>query len=262
MVAVGRERPRENLESPTSGGPLAAARGLMVHCRSIRRRSPERMTGMSEETIFVTALEKSTSAERDAYLDNACAGDHGLRRRVEALLRATRAVGRPPRSGPIGQGGGGWACAGGALSWHRPTVRRGPRTLHRAIPDHREDRRGRHGSGLPGPPGPPQPPLCLEDDPCRGLASVRETDRFLAEAEAVAKLSDPNIVQVYSLGEWEGLPYLELEYVEGGSLADRLDGTPRPPEEAARLVETLARSIGVAHARGSSIAISSRRTCC
>ena len=46
------------------------------------------------------------------------------------------------------------------------------------------------------------------------------------------------------------MPYLELEYVEGGSLADRLDGTPRPPLEAARLVETLARSIAAAHARG------------
>jgi eukaryotic-like serine/threonine-protein kinase len=82
------------------------------------------------------------------------------------------------------------------------------------------------------------------------LADARDTDRFFAEAEAAAKLSDPNIVQVYSLGEWEGMPYLELEYVEGGSLADRLDGTPRPPLEAARLVETLARSIAAAHARG------------
>ena len=75
-------------------------------------------------------------------------------------------------------------------------------------------------------------------------------------------MSDPNIVQVYSLGEWEGLPYLELEYVEGGSLSDRLDGTPRPPDEAARLIETLARSMGVAHARASCIAISSRPTSC
>src|SRR6516165_10220505 len=41
---------------------------------------------MTEETVFVTALEKNTSSERAAYLDEACAGDTALRKRVEALL--------------------------------------------------------------------------------------------------------------------------------------------------------------------------------
>src|SRR5262249_38746246 len=52
--------------------------------------------------------------------------------------------------------------------------------------------------------------------------------RFLAEAAAVAKLRHPNIVQIYGVGEAQGCPYLELEYVDGGSLAHRLDGTPWP----------------------------------
>ena len=50
--------------------------------------------------------------------------------------------------------------------------------------------------------------------------------RFLAEAEVIARLSHPNIVQIYAIGDWEGRPYVELEYVAGGSLGSRLDGTP------------------------------------
>ena len=76
----------------------------------------------------------------------------------------------------------------------------------------------------------------------------------MAEAEAVARLQHPNIVQIYEVGEHDGLPFFSLEYVEGGSLADRLDGTPWPPRQAAELVETLARAMHAAHGRGSSTA--------
>src|SRR6202044_3037187 len=74
--------------------------------------------------------------------------------------------------------------------------------------------------------------------------------RFLAEAEAVAKLQHPNIVQIFHIDEHAGYPYFEMEFVGGGSLADRLDGTPRPPRQAARLVETLAGAMAEAHRQG------------
>jgi WD40 repeat protein/tRNA A-37 threonylcarbamoyl transferase component Bud32 len=74
--------------------------------------------------------------------------------------------------------------------------------------------------------------------------------RFLAEAETIARLRHPNIVQIYGLGDYDGRPYFEMEYVEGGSLAERLDGTPWAPSPAARIVAVLARAIGDVHRLG------------
>ena len=74
--------------------------------------------------------------------------------------------------------------------------------------------------------------------------------RFESEALNVAQANHANIVQVYAIGLWNGLRYMALEYVEGGTLADKLDGTPQPHRQAAQLVETLARAMQHAHERG------------
>jgi WD40 repeat protein/tRNA A-37 threonylcarbamoyl transferase component Bud32 len=74
--------------------------------------------------------------------------------------------------------------------------------------------------------------------------------RFQREAEAVACLQHPLIVRIYAVGEHDGLPYLALEFLEGGSLSQKLDGTPLTPRVAAALVEKLARAIDAAHERG------------
>src|SRR5207253_412104 len=75
------------------------------------------------------------------------------------------------------------------------------------------------------------------------LASVEDRLRFLQEAEIIAQLRHPNVVEVYELGSYQGNPFFSLEFLEGGSLAKRLKGEPQPPRPAAELVQTLARAI-------------------
>ena len=77
-----------------------------------------------------------------------------------------------------------------------------------------------------------------------------ELGRFRLEAEAIASLQHPNVVQIYEVGEHDGKPYISLEFVDGGSLDQKLAGTPLAAREAARLVETLAWAMQVAHQRG------------
>lgn len=74
--------------------------------------------------------------------------------------------------------------------------------------------------------------------------------RFRAEAEAVASLQHPNIVQIHEVGTADGLPYLSLEYVAGGSLAQQLRGARLEPRRAAELIAQVARAIHAAHQQG------------
>ncbi len=81
-------------------------------------------------------------------------------------------------------------------------------------------------------------------------AGVVQTSRFRAEAEAIARLQHPNIVQIYDVGEQDGRAYFALELVEGGSLAQLIGGIPQPAERAAAWIRTLARAMESAHVKG------------
>jgi eukaryotic-like serine/threonine-protein kinase len=78
-------------------------------------------------------------------------------------------------------------------------------------------------------------------------AGAEALARFKAEAEAVARLQHPNIVQVHETGTQDGLPWFSLEFCAGGNLDQRLAGQPLPVRQAAELAETLARAIHHAH---------------
>ena len=77
-------------------------------------------------------------------------------------------------------------------------------------------------------------------------ASPEQLDRFRGEA----RLRHPHIVQVHAVGEHEGFPYLSLEYMDGGNLAQRIARQPQPPREAAQLIYMLARAMAFAHQHG------------
>ncbi len=70
-------------------------------------------------------------------------------------------------------------------------------------------------------------------------ASPTAIGRFLHEARTIALLKHPHVVQVYDYGSHEGKPYFSLEYLEGGSLADKLRGEPQAPPAAAQMFKCL-----------------------
>jgi WD40 repeat protein/serine/threonine protein kinase len=93
-------------------------------------------------------------------------------------------------------------------------------------------------------------PVALKMIRAAEYAGPRDLARFRVEAEAAARLRHPNIVQVHEVGEHEGRPFLVLEYVDGGSLAQRPADAALSARQAAQLVEALARGAHAAHQAG------------
>ncbi len=81
-------------------------------------------------------------------------------------------------------------------------------------------------------------------------AGPQALERFHVEAEAIARLQHPHIVQIHEIGVHEGLPYICLEFCPGGSLDKKLKDNPMPPRPAAETVEKLASAVSSAHQKG------------
>ena len=90
-------------------------------------------------------------------------------------------------------------------------------------------------------------PVALKMIRTSGPLEPQQRERFRTEAEAVGRLQHPNIVQIHEVGQHAGRPFFSLEFVAGGTLAERLARTPQPPRAAAALAETLARAVQAAH---------------
>jgi hypothetical protein len=80
--------------------------------------------------------------------------------------------------------------------------------------------------------------------------AAEDLRRFHTEAEAAARLHHQHVVQVFETGEHQGRPFLVMELLEGGSLAQKLAQAPLAPRPAAVLLEVLARAVQHAHERG------------
>ena len=74
--------------------------------------------------------------------------------------------------------------------------------------------------------------------------------RLQREARALAALNHPNIVTIHEIGDADGVPFIVLEWVDGGSLADRLAARPLSVEEFLTVALPVADGLGAAHVRG------------
>ncbi len=82
------------------------------------------------------------------------------------------------------------------------------------------------------------------------FATENERTRFARESQAIAELHCPHIVQVHDVGDADGRPFFTMELVEGGSLAEQLQGMPQAASQSAEMVQTLAEAIHSAHTKG------------
>lgn len=81
-------------------------------------------------------------------------------------------------------------------------------------------------------------------------AGEEAQQRFLVEAQSIARLSHPGIVTVYDIGEHDGMPYFSLEYIPGNSLSRFIAEKPLEPKAAAMLTAKMAAAMQYAHERG------------
>ena len=81
-------------------------------------------------------------------------------------------------------------------------------------------------------------------------ASRDDLRRFQTEAQAVARLQHPHVVQIFEIGEHDGMPFFSLEWCDGGSLGNKLEAGPLPARDAATIVEKLADAVQCAHEKG------------
>ncbi len=84
----------------------------------------------------------------------------------------------------------------------------------------------------------------------QAFASPEDESRFRSEALTVAQIQHPNVIQIFDIGDDAEMPFLAVEYLEGGTLEQRMTGTPMPIGDALRMVYQIARGVGAAHAKG------------
>jgi WD40 repeat protein len=93
-------------------------------------------------------------------------------------------------------------------------------------------------------------PVALKMIRMSGLMGSTEVARFVTEAQVLARLRHPHIVQVFEIGQHDGQPFFSMEYCPGGSLYERLGAASMQAAEAARLLRQLAEAVAHAHAQG------------
>ena len=197
---------------------------------------------MSDESIFAAALGKAPGAERCAFLDGACGGDHDLRRRIERLLEADGQAGgileRGPDAGPT-----------------EAPAPDGPPLLPERVFAGRFKLRQKLGEGGMG-----EVWVADQVEPVHrrvaikvvrpGLDSERMLARFDQERQALALMDHPNIAKVLDAGEAEGRPYFVMELIKGVPITDYCDRARLSPRERLALFVPVCEAVQHAHQKG------------
>ncbi|MHC5542694.1 serine/threonine-protein kinase, partial [Singulisphaera rosea] len=195
----------------------------------------------TEESIFALALEKSSPAERAAFVEAACVGRPTLLERVEGLLRSHEDAGsflRPPAGSVTG------SFEPGRLA-EAPGSRIGPYKLLQQI--------GEGGMGVVY--------MADQESPVRrkvaikiikpGMGSAQVVARFEAERQALAMMDHQNIARVFDAGTTESdRPYFVMELVHGVPITDYCDANQLTPGERLDLFIPVCQAIQHAHQKG------------
>jgi serine/threonine protein kinase len=198
---------------------------------------------MTEESLFLAALEKNTPAERLAFLEEACGGDAALRARMQLLLEAdARSRGILERSAPPGNGTGAFepetsAAVGSIIA--------GRFKLLEEI--------GEGGMGTVW--------VAEQTEPVRrkvalklikpGMDSKQVLARFEAERQALALMDHPNIAKVFDGGLTEtGHPFFVMEYVKGVPVTEYCDATRLSVPQRLQLFVQVCQAVQHAHQKG------------
>jgi serine/threonine protein kinase/WD40 repeat protein len=193
------------------------------------------------EAVFFAALEKGWPQERAAYLDEACAGDPDLRRRVEKMLAAQARAGsflEQPAASPV-------------ATVDEPAVTEGPGTA--VGPYKLLEPIGEGGFGVVF--------LAEQQQPVRrkvalkvlkpGMDTRQVVARFEAERQALAIMDHPNIAKVHDGGATaSGRPYFVMELVKGVPITDFCDQNQVPVRERLELFLSVCQAVQHAHQKG------------
>ncbi len=217
---------------------------------------------MSEQTIFLAALEITDPAERNAYIDSACAGNAVLRQQILALLAAhersgafldvpavaqiNAGVSQPddctveaPRDGTLS-----------TLNFLQPSTK--PGSLGRLGHYEVLEVLGQGGFGIV---------VKAFDEVLHRVVAIKvmseqmaatspPRQRFLREARSAAAVRHDNVVAIHDIQE-QPIPYLVMEYIPGQTLQEKLDETgPLNVAEVSRLGQQIANGLAAAHAMG------------